>query len=134
MWPTECYSYNPDYPTWKKYMFFSYQHQNHNNFSELHILLKALLQVCMEIIAWGDVSRDKYITRWRRMLYLSQDTSLCAIFVHMSVGSVLSGILYFELLLSQQHSLVHLECQGHAWICVSWHNIKWRRAIYSSKA
>ena len=35
------------------------------------------------------------------MLYLSQDMPLSVVyFVHMSSGGVLSGVLYFELLLS----------------------------------
>ena len=62
-----------------------------------YILLKALPQVCMENTARGGVSRDKYSTRQSRVLYLSRDTSLSAVFfVQTSKGSALGGIFYFE--------------------------------------
>ena len=56
----------------------------------------------MENTARGGVLRDKYSTRQSRVLYLSQDTSLSAVFfAQTSIGSALGGILYFEWLLSQ---------------------------------
>ena len=62
-----------------------------------YILLKALPQVCMENIAQGGVSRDNYSTRQSRLLYLSRDMSPSAVFfIHMSKGSALGGVLYFE--------------------------------------
>ena len=69
------------------------------------MLIKALLQARMENAARGGMLRDKYTTRGSQVLYLSQDTSLNAVFfIHMSTGSTITGILYFELLLSQYHS------------------------------
>ena len=62
-----------------------------------YILLKALPRVCTENTARGGMSTDKYSMRQSQVLYLSQDTSLSAVFfVHMSKGSALGGILYCE--------------------------------------
>ena len=55
----------------------------------LHILLKALPRVCMENIARGGVSRDKYSTRQSRVLYLSRDTSPSAVFFVQTSRAVL---------------------------------------------
>ena len=63
----------------------------------LYILLKALPRVCMENTAQGGMARNKYSTRQSRVLYLSQDTSLSAVFfIQTNKGSALGGILYFE--------------------------------------
>ena len=63
----------------------------------------------MENTARGGVPSDKYSMRRSRVLYLSRDTPPSAIFfVHTSLGGALSGILYFELLLS---------CKRLLWLC-----------------
>ena len=54
------------------------------------VLDKAPRRVCIENIALGDVSRDKYSTRRSRVLYLSLDTPPRAIF---SIQTRLSGAL-----------------------------------------
>ena len=59
----------------------------------------------MENTAREGISRDKYSMRQSRVLYLSRDTSLSAVFfIQTSTGSALGGILYFELLLSRYRS------------------------------
>ena len=61
---------------------------------KLNILLKALLGVYMKYTR-GDVLRDKCST-----VFISRHTLSAVFFIHTSTGSALSGILYFELLLS----------------------------------
>ena len=54
---------------------------------------KALpLLVCTKNTALGDVSRDKYSTRLRLVLYLSLDTPPRAVFSIQTRGSALSNI------------------------------------------
>ena len=75
---------------------FTHDPPMQNSYIYIYILPKALPQVCMENTARVSMLRDKYSTRQSRVLYLSQDTSLSAIFfVYMSKGSALGGILYF---------------------------------------
>ena len=62
----------------------------------LQVIVKALLRVCMENTARGDVTRDSCSTRRSWLLYDSWDTDPRAVFfIHTSIGGALSDILYF---------------------------------------
>ena len=71
------------------------------------------------------------------MLYLSWDMSLSAVFfVHKRTGSALSGLLYFQLLLSQYRNRAMGSSSRNVtsnklglWIYVIQHNIEQARAI-----
>ena len=67
-----------------------------NSYSKYNIPPKALpLLVCTKNTALGDVSRDKYSTQLRFVLYLSLDTPPHAVFSIQTRGSALSNIKSF---------------------------------------
>jgi len=62
----------------------------------IYVIVKAPPHVCMENTARGGVLRYSYSTRRSRVLYDSRDMHpSAAFFIHTSIGSALSDILYF---------------------------------------
>ena len=69
-----------------------------------YILLKALLQVCMENQYEGVCREINSAQGKASAVFISRHVSSAVSFVHTSKGSALGGILYFELLLNQYRS------------------------------
>ena len=89
-----------------------------NSYSKYNIPPKALpLLICTKNTALGNMSRDKYSTQLRLVLYLSLDTPPRAVFSIQTRSSTLSNI-YCTLrgrIKGTKCALFSIKCKGAVW-------------------